>query len=568
MAYNIKAMAVQFEETLQKQKLESIRLKEEEQLAEILSAKYGLAYINLIEVPINLDALRLIPEKEARANGIIIFDAINKKLKVGILSPNKQETADSLRTLIDRGYEPLIFMVSPHSIQKAYDRYADLNLAVQTKAGTLDISTEELNNTLKQIHTIDDISHKVREVVSTKKTFVISRIVEIIMAGGVKVGASDIHVEPEETEVKIRFRLDGVLHELVSLPNDTYNLFLSRIKLLAGMKLNIKTVAQDGRFQIKIGETDIEIRVSVLPSTYSESIVMRILNPESIHHDIEDLGIPPKLLKIIMREAHKPNGMILTTGPTGSGKTTTLYSLLARIATKQNKVLTIEDPIEYHLDDIVQTQIDHERGYNFASGLRAALRQDPDVVMVGEIRDKETAETAIQAAETGHLVLSTLHTNNAAGTFPRLVNLGVNRKLITSALTISLAQRLIRKLCPNCKREIEIPDDYKEVIGKIIDDIVDPADKVPVGKIYEASPEGCESCNGIGYKGRVGLYEGILSDEAIEKILYEEVSERDIWRAARPQGIMNMKEYGVTRVLSGLTSIQELERVVDIFSEV
>ncbi len=560
-------MTIQFDEALQNQKIEHIKLAEEEELAEILATRYGLNYINLMEIPINLDALRLIPEKEARANSIAVFDAINRKLKVAILSPNKDATAESLKFLIDHGYEPSIYMVSQHSLEKALSRYADLQLAIQTKAGTLDISEEELNRTLNDIKTVNDITQKINEILATKNTFVISRIVEIIMAGGVKVGASDIHVEPEENYIKIRFRLDGVLHELAILPNEIYHLFLSRIKLLSGMKLNIKTIAQDGRFQVKINGVNIEIRVSVLPSTYAESIVMRILNPASIHHSIEELGIPPKLLNIIMREARKPNGMILTTGPTGSGKTTTLYSLLAKIATKENKVLTIEDPIEYHLEDIVQTQIDHEHGYNFASGLRAALRQDPDVVMVGEIRDAETAETAIQAAETGHLVLSTLHTNNAAGTFPRLVDLGVNRKLITSALTLSLAQRLIRKLCPDCKEEIEIPTDYQEIVQKIIDGIVDPNDKVAIGKIYQAHEGGCVTCNGTGYKGRVGLYEGIRSDEAIEKVLREEVSERDILRAARSQGIMTMKEYGMTRVLAGMTSLTELERVVDIFAD-
>ena len=266
-----------------------------------------------------------------------------------------------------------------------------------------------------------------------------------------------------------------------------------------------------------------------------------------------------------MHEAGKPNGMILTTGPTGSGKTTTLYALLSKVQSVEVKVITIEDPIEYHLEGIVQTQTDSKKGYTFAAGLRAALRQDPDIIMVGEIRDGETAETAVQAAETGHLVLSTLHTNTAAGTFPRLIDLGVDPKSITSAVTLSLAQRLVRCVCEFCKKEIEIPDNYKEVINTIIEGIYDPVEKVPIGKIFEAV--GCEKCNMTGYKGRVGLYEGIKTDAEIEKLLRQNPSERDIRKAAHVQGILTLREYGVVQLLLGKTTLEELERVVDIREE-
>lgn len=558
-------MTVQFDEDKQNRKVDLLLHQEEEDLAQILSGKYGLHYADLSVVTINTDALRLVPEKEARENSLAIFDSVGKKINVAIISPNLTETKLALKALEDRGYTITAFMVSKASLEKAWSRYKDLSFAMETKAGSLDVSNEEIANLLKEVRSIEDIRTKVTEVLAMKKSFKISRIVEIVMAGAIATGSSDVHIEPEEKYVRLRYRLDGVLQDIIHFDHDTHNLFLSRIKLLSGMKLNIKTTAQDGRFSVRIYESDIEIRTSILPGAYSESIVMRILNPKSIQVPLEKLGIPKKLFDIIMHEAGKPNGMILTTGPTGSGKTTTLYALLSKVQSMEVKVITIEDPIEYHLEGIVQTQTDSKKGYTFAAGLRAALRQDPDIIMVGEIRDPETAQTAVQAAETGHLVLSTLHTNTAAGTFPRLIDLGVDSKSIPSALTLSLAQRLVRCVCEFCKKEIEIPESYKEIITSIIEGIHDPAEKVPVGKIYEAV--GCEKCNSTGYKGRVGLYEGIKTDDTIEKLLRDNPSERDIRKAAHSQGILTIREYGVVQLLLGKTTLDELERVVNIREE-
>ena len=558
-------MTVQFDEEKQNKKLSELLHREEEELAQILSKKYGLNYADLSAYTINTDALRLVTEEESHVSGLAVFDSVGKKISVAILSPNKLETKQKLEDLVSRGYTPTVYMVSTASLEKAWSRYKDLSFAMQTKAGSIDISNDELTTIIKEVKTITDIRVKINEVLAMKKSFKISRIVEIVMAGAISTGSSDIHVEPEQEYVRLRYRLDGVLQDIVHFDHETHNLFLSRIKLLSGMKLNIKTSAQDGRFSIRIFDSDIEIRASVLPGAYSEEIVMRILNPKSIQVPLEKLGIPKKLFDVIMHEAGKPNGMILTTGPTGSGKTTTLYALLSKVQSVEVKVITIEDPIEYHLEGIVQTQTDSKKGYTFAAGLRAALRQDPDIIMVGEIRDGETAETAVQAAETGHLVLSTLHTNTAAGTFPRLIDLGVDPKSITSAVTLSLAQRLVRCVCEFCKKEIEIPDNYKEVINTIIEGIYDPVEKVPIGKIFEAV--GCEKCNMTGYKGRVGLYEGIKTDAEIEKLLRQNPSERDIRKAAHVQGILTLREYGVVQLLLGKTTLEELERVVDIREE-
>jgi len=558
-------MTVQFDEDKQKRKVDFLLKQEEEDLAQILSQKYGLQYVDLSSITINTDALRLMPEAAAREASMAVFDSVGKKINIAIISPNQEVTKEKLKEFEDRGYTPTVFMTSKASLEKAWSRYKDLSFAMETKAGSLDVSNDEITKLLKEVRSIEDIRTKVTEVLAMKKSFKISRIVEIVMAGAIATGSSDIHVEPEEKYVRLRYRLDGVLQDIIHFDHDTHQLFLSRIKLLSGMKLNIKTMAQDGRFSITIFDSNIEIRSSILPGAYSESIVMRILNPKSIQVPLEKLGIPKKLFDIIMHEANKPNGMILTTGPTGSGKTTTLYALLSKVQSMEVKVITIEDPIEYHLEGIVQTQTDAKKGYTFAAGLRAALRQDPDIIMVGEIRDAETAETAVQAAETGHLVLSTLHTNTAAGTFPRLIDLDVDPKSITSAVTLSLAQRLVRCVCEFCKKEIDIPEDYKELISKIIEGIYDPNERVAIGKIYEAV--GCEKCNSTGYKGRVGLYEGIKTDADIEKLLRENPSERDIRKAAHSQGILTLKEYGIVQVLIGKTTLSELERVVDIREE-
>jgi type IV pilus assembly protein PilB len=295
-----------------------------------------------------------------------------------------------------------------------------------------------------------------------KQSYKISRLLEIIIAGALALKASDVHIEPEEKFVRIRYRLDGVLTDILHFDKETFRLLLSRIKLLSGMKLNL-TGAQDGRYSIILENTEIEIRTSILPSAYDESIVMRVLNPTSISVPLESLGIPRKLLSVLLKEIDKPEGMILTTGPTGSGKTTTLYAFLRKVYTPEIKVITIENPIEYHLEGIVQTQVNTDKGYTFLEGLRSALRQDPDIIMVGEIRDRETAEIAVNSALTGHLVFSTLHTNNAAGTFPRLIDLGVNPKVITSALSVSMAQRLVRKLCPECMKKIKLKVEIKKL---------------------------------------------------------------------------------------------------------
>jgi type IV pilus assembly protein PilB len=557
-------MSVQFNEDKQRQKLEELREREEEGLAEAMSKKYGLPYTDLGTTPINIDALRVVREAEARDAEVAPFNINGKKVSIAIISPNNNKTSAILENLKKRGYSPTAFMVSHQSLQKVWGRYKDLSYSMETKGGSLDIENEEIRDLVKQVKTSEDIKKSIEIILSQKKSYRISRILEIILAGSISSGASDVHMEPEEDAVRLRYRLDGVLNDILDIDPTTYSLLLSRIKLISNLKLNIKEKAQDGRFSIKLDDSEIEVRTSLLPGGYGESVVLRILNPDAISVPLEDLGINEKLLDLITRELKKPNGMILNTGPTGSGKTTTLYAFLKKIHNPGVKIITIENPIEYHLKGIVQTQTDEEKGYTFLEGLRSALRQDPDVIMVGEIRDQETAEIAVNSALTGHLVFSTLHTNNAAGTFPRLIDLGVNPKVITSAINIAMAQRLIRKLCSQCKKKAEPSNKTTAFIKKVVDSISDKSHMEGVGfdNIYESV--GCPACNFTGFKGRTGIYEAILTDEKIEAVVKENPSEREINVAAADQNMLNMKQDGVIKVLKGITSLDELGRVIDL----
>ncbi|OHA38816.1 MAG: hypothetical protein A3I98_01570 [Candidatus Taylorbacteria bacterium RIFCSPLOWO2_02_FULL_45_10b] len=459
---------IQFDEDKKNRKLNELLHKEEEDLIQILSAKYAIEYVNLIGTPVNTDALRLISEETALASKTAAFALINKKIKVAARNPQDEKVTAVCADLTTKGYQVELYITSTQSLEKAWKMYKDLSFAYESKAGSLEISNEEISAIIEKAKSLPTIISILENTMAAKKSYRISRLLETIVAGALAIDASDIHLEPEEKHVQLRYRLDGVLQEVTRFDNETFGLILSRIKLISGMKLNVKRDSQDGRFSIRLPIGDIEVRTSILPGAYNESIVMRLLNPKSINVPLESLGINQKLLGILLKEIDRPDGMILTTGPTGSGKTTTLYSFLKKIHNPKIKVVTIEDPIEYHLPGIVQTQV-NEKGYTFAEGLRATVRQDPDVIMIGEIRDNETADIAINSALTGHLVFSTLHTNDAAGTFPRLIDLGVNSKVLTSAIRVAMAQRLVRKLCSVCKKEIPVEgSDRKEIEDTVV----------------------------------------------------------------------------------------------------
>lgn len=417
------------------------------------------------------------------------------------------------------------------------------------------------------------IKRKINHLSSLKKEINLSlsentsKLLNIIMAGGVTIGASDIHIEPLEEKAKIRVRIDGVLQDVIDLSKDKYDSIASRIKLISGVKLNVKNKPQDGRFTIlypssnKEKEYAIEIRMSVLPSEHGESFVMRILDPRKLI-TISKLGLRDELLQIFKKEIKKPNGMIIVTGPTGSGKTTSLYAFLKDLRSSEMKIITIEDPIEYHLDGISQTEVDPKQGYDFASGLRAIVRQDPDAILVGEIRDLETASISLQAALTGHTVFSTLHTNDAAGAIPRLQALGEKPVNIAPAINVIIAQRLVRRVCNNCKEEIslkEFNEEFYEKIKKEVDGL-DQIKITPETTIHKA--KGCKKCNFTGYKGRLGVFEALVVDDEIKDLIFSNPSTSEIRKKAIEKGMITLKQAGLIKLLRGKTSPEEIDRVI------
>jgi type IV pilus assembly protein PilB len=556
---------IKFKEDEQKSKLAELRRREAEQLAQLLAERYGLAYVDLTQMLINPDALHVVPEEMAREAHMAVYKKKDRTLEIAILSPNNKKTQAQLDDLKQRGFSLTVAMTSDEALKEIWERYKERSSGEATHAGLFNISQTAIEELRSQIHSVVDVSMLIKNLFGESRVYRTSRVLEIVLAGAMALEASDVHLEPGEKDVRLRFRLDGILTDIEHFDLDTYKLLLSRIKLLSGLVLNVGSEAQDGRFSVRIGEDDVEIRTSVLPERHSESIVMRLLNPKNIALDITDLGIEPYLFSLIEQEIAKPNGMLVTTGPTGSGKTTTLYAFLRRIHNPEIKIITIEDPVEYVVRGLVQTQV--RKGYSFASGLRAAMRQDPDVIMVGEIRDEETAEIAINASLTGHLVFSTLHTNSAAGTFPRLLELGVNPRVISSAMNMSLAQRLVRRLCPACKKEVPLEGAHKETIDVVLKSIVRD-DMTPAQRTSVWEAVGCDDCGQIGYKGRVGLYEAVLVDETIDEILKTNPSEADIRRVAAHQGILTMRQEGVLKILSGITTFAEVNRVVDMKEDV
>ena len=443
--------------------------------------------------------------------------------------------------------------------------------------GQIEISQEQFGRWQK---TLSNVS-KFTEVLTNNLADIehISTTFQLILAGAVILNSSDIHLEPEEEKTKLRIRLDGILHDTVFIAPPLYNKLLSRIKLLAGLKLNITDRFQDGRFTLQINSgqalqivnnakkpIEIEVRVSVLPSEYGEAVVMRVLNPQSLLC-LEELGIREDLRAAFEKEISRPNGMLIVTGPTGSGKTTTLYAILKKIQSPEIKIITIEDPIEYHLEGISQSQVAPKSGYTFASGLQAIVRQDPDVILVGEIRDLETAQMAIQASLTGHLVLTTLHTNDAAGTIARLGALGEKPTEVAPALNAVIAQRLVRMVCRECHEMAQpTPSEIKEIEKEIADlppvvrETLKAKNLTKISTIPRA--KGCPKCNSTGYKGRIGIYELFIVDDEMENIIAAGPSIADLNKKAREKGMATIKQDGFIKVLQGITTLEEVNRVV------
>ena len=540
-----------------KEKLAKLHRDGEERAAQRLAEKLGLSYVDLAKIPVSLDAVRLFSETEAKDAKVAAIELKSQKVALAAINPELAATKKAVEELAAKKYEVKVVVVSPSSMEAAWKFYQFIKPESGTITGKVSITEERLGALKAKLITIDAV-HKEIAGLQLENISPVA-LIEVILAGAMGLRASDIHTEAEEKKAKLRFRIDGLLHDIFDdIPLDTYRTFVSRIKLLSEMKLNVRDAAQDGRFTIGLGDKDIEMRVSVIPAEFGETIVMRILDPSATMVTLPQLGLRADNLALVMKKISQPNGLILNTGPTGSGKTTTLYAFLRTMNDPTMKIITLEDPIEYRIEGIEQTQIDDEAGYTFGNGLRAIVRQDPDVILVGEVRDLETADIALEAALTGHLVLSTLHTNDAVGAVPRLINLGVKAVSIGPALSLAIAQRLVRVLCSDCKKVADVDVPTAEKIKKFLERLPSKVDKTKYDgyKIY--APVGCEKCNGIGYKGRVGVFEFLEGGGDLEKTILKEASEVALREVAARQEMVTMQQDGILKVLEGRTTFDEV----------
>jgi type IV pilus assembly protein PilB len=551
---------IKFDDSYSNTRLSDLHAQEEERFIQANAPQLGFEYINLRGITINPTALSVIPEATARSLNIIAFSLERYSLSVAAKTPTAPQVQAFLQELQKKRYEISLYVCSSASLEHAWGRYKDINASIAEKKGIFEISAEDINKLIAEIKGKEDvqkIQHRISTINNTRR---ISETLELIFAGSLALSASDIHIEPEENGIRLRYRFDGVLHDITDLDSYIFDRLMSRLKLLSGMVLNAKAEAQDGRFTFDIGSREVEIRSSVIPGSFGESIVMRLLDPSLASFSMDKIKLNPYIETVLRQELKKPNGLIITTGPTGSGKTTSLYAFLREVHEEGTKIITIENPVEYKLDGIVQTQIGDD--YTFASGLRAILRQDPDVIMVGEIRDREVAETAIHAAQTGHLVFSTLHTNNAVAGFVRLIDLGIDPRVMGSSINIIIGQRLLRLLCPVCKAAYEASPEEKRLVDHVMSGHPHPIAMPTPLTLYRAS--GCAACGNTGFKGRIGVYEAVVMDEAVEEVVIRDPRERMIAEAAKPQGIPTMIQDGIEKVVTGLTSLKELERVIEL----
>jgi type IV pilus assembly protein PilB len=543
-------------EALQK-KISSIGLAGNEREVEANAKRLGIQYVNLKGFPISPDALTLIPQAQSEQLKVISFLFTGPELRLGTMNPEDQAVKDLLFNLEERNKtHGALYQISENSYAEALKLYDNLPKIRKIVKG-VQIKAEKLAGYQERMESFDDIS-------SVIKGANITDILAIVIAAALKLGSSDIHIEAEEKQIAVRLRVDGILQDVAEIDKSQWKKMINRIKLVAGLKMNISDRPQDGRFTIFQKDKKIDVRTSTLPTAYGESVVMRILNPDSIQLEFQQLGFRETVLKKLLKIIEKPHGMIVTTGPTGSGKTTTLYAILKHLNKPGVKIITLEDPVEYKLEGINQSQINHSKEYTFSKGLRSILRQDPDIVMVGEIRDLETAETAIQAALTGHMLISTIHTNDAAGAIPRFISMGVKPFLLAPAINAFMGQRLARKICESCKVEATLDAELMEKVKTLIDRIPENSGeaKIDLAKVKFMTGEGCNKCNGTGYKGRVGLYEILIKDAEIEKfILTGEISEYAVREVAQKQGMITMAQDGLLKAVDGLTSVEEVQRV-------
>jgi len=531
------------------EKLKALWQESKEREAQKLAEKYNYLYIDLKKTPIETGALSLVEEKEAKEAQLAVFQKIGNLLKIAIVDLFNKKAIEIIEELKKKNYKISLYIVTPESLAFAHKLYASIKQKPEEFSRFLNVSGTKAVNFTNLHEELLSVSHQE-----------VTLLVSLIFKSAILVDASDIHIEPQEENALIRFRIDGILYDVSEIDREKYLKIKQRLKILSGIKLNIENTPQNGRFSIISNKDVFEIRASTLPGPYGEFLVFRILNPKRTAFGLRDLGLTPNAVKIIKGFLSSPNGMILVTGPTGSGKTTTLYAMLKAKVSPGIKIITIEDPIEYRLVGINQTQVDKK--YDFATGLKSILRQDPDVIMVGEMRDKETVEIALQAALTGHLVFSTLHTNEAAGIISRLIELGAERKILPDALKLVIAQRLVRRLCPYCKEKYEPSEKEKKALLEVFS-ILSPKSEVKIPKeipcLYKA--KGCEKCHFLGYKEQIGIFEFFAITPRIISAILKGADQNEIRRIAIDEGMVPLFHDGLLKVFEGITSLEELIRV-------
>jgi len=535
---------------------QKVKIKEIERATQKKAANLTMPYINLVGFPISHEAISLLSEEDARRLSTVCFYYNGKQLRLATTHSNNEDMIALAKKLSDKYFcQAEIYLISKHSLEYGLNIYKVIPRFRPSEKG-VKISEEDLN---KYDNAVLDFTNLQEQINQSP----ITEIVIMIIAASIKNDSSDIHIEAGDTEIKIRFRIDGVLHDAAILDKAIWQKIISRFKFLAGVKINVTDKPQDGRLSIYLKNSRLDIRASFLPTSYGESVVMRLLRSNMVNLEFEQLGFNRRAFEQLKREVERPNGMIIITGPTGSGKTTTLYSILKKLNNQETKIITIEDPIEYQLAGINQSQTNEK--YTFAQGLRSIVRQDPDVIMVGEIRDLETAEIAIQAALTGHLVLSTIHTNDAAGAVPRFLSMGTKPFLLAPALNIMVGQRLVRKLCPNCKKEALLSKELLDKINELLNKL--PATEkqnIDFKNLKFYQNVGCDACQNIGYKGRIGIYEVMAMNVELEKIiLSNKISEYAMRDNAAKNNMVTMAQDGLLKALNGITSIEEVFRVVE-----
>jgi type IV pilus assembly protein PilB len=529
---------------------------EEKEVAE-RAQKMGMSYVDIAKLNINPDHLKVVPGEEAHQAMAMPFFKVGKKLRIALAHPTNPATQALLKKLKQDGYAINVNLASDTGLQQALQAYKKLEGPKAIEAENI-IDESKIASYQQEIENLSSLREKIQSVTAEEA-------LNFINVGAVKTGASDIHYQPEEGTVTVRFRIDGVLQDVLEIDRGTYNYISNQLKYKAGMKLNVSNIPQDGRYFFRINDRKVDVRVSSIPTEYSESFVCRLLDSQNKTLTLTELGFEGRNLQLLQKALGLPNGMILVTGPTGSGKTTTLYSLLGSFNTPEAKIITLEDPIEYHVEGVTQSQINEKRGYTFGSGLRAILRQDPDVVMLGEIRDKDTAQTAAQAALTGHILLSTLHTNSAIETVPRLQNIGLEPFMIAPAMSIVVAQRLVRKICPYCAKQEPLNDGERATLTQTIQAIKQIYPDAQLG-LPPTLPHGtgCEKCSNTGYLGQACVAEIFETTDQLKDKILSGASSSQLHAEVRKTGMLSMAEDGVLKVLRGLTTLEEVERVTSL----